>query len=40
MPRTRNRSTKEFVSKDKEKEDEISRVLGSGTKELRNWKRG
>ena len=36
MPRTRNRSTKDFVSKDREKEDGISHVLGSGTKNLRN----
>ena len=36
MPRTRNRSTKDFVSKDKEKEDGISRALGSGNKDLRN----
>ena len=34
--RTRDRSTKDFVSKDKEKEDGISRVLGFGTKDLRN----
>ena len=39
MPRTRNRSAKDFVSKDKEKEDGISLVLGSGTKDLRNFKR-
>ena len=36
MPRTRNRSIKDFVSKDKEKDDGISRVLGSGTKDLKN----
>ena len=35
MPRTRNRPTKEFVSKDKENEDEISRVLGPGTRHLK-----
>ena len=36
MLRTRNRSIKDFVSKDKEKDDGISRVLGSGTKDLKN----
>ena len=35
MLRTRNRSIKDFVSKDKEKDDGISRVLGSGTKDLK-----
>ena len=39
MPGTRNRSNKDFVSKDKDKYDRISRVLRTGTKDLRNWKR-
>ena len=39
MPRTRNRSTRDVVNKDKGKQNGISRVLGSGTKDLRNWKR-
>ena len=36
MPRIRNRSDKDFVTKNKEKLVRISCVLGPGTKSLRN----
>ena len=36
MPRIRNRSSRDFGTKNKEKWVRISRVLGHGTKSLRN----
>ena len=36
MPRIRNRSSKDFVTRNKEKKVRISCVLGPGTKSLRN----